>query len=129
MALTVSEKAEKLDNIEAKAKHERKMAKLSAHVTWLRVTEFGTGFITSVSIGMLKAAKPAWETAMYGLVIDGTTASIGLIIFGAASLADKPGKPNTGNDYVRELGGGIFSAGAYSLGQKGGAKLYALLTG
>lgn len=117
MALTIQEKAEKLDRIE----HKSKMAKLTAHVTMLRVTEFGTGLFTSIAMGALKAYQPTWETAMYGLVIDGTTAAVGGVLFFVA------GEKKSG-DYLREVGGGMIGAGLYSLGQKGGAKLYALLT-
>lgn len=117
MSLTIQEKAEKLDRIE----HRSKLDKLTQHVTMLRITEFGTGLITSVALGALKAYQPTWETAMYGLVIDGTAAAVGGVLFFVA------GDKKSG-DYLREVGGGMIGAGLYSLGQKGGKKLYELLT-
>lgn len=111
------EKAHAYDKIQ----HRRKLDKLTQHVTMLRITEFGTGLVVSVAMGALKAAKPEWESAFYGLIIDGTTAAVGGVLFFVA------GDKKSG-DYTREVGGGMIGAGLYSLGQKGGARIYTALT-
>lgn len=106
------EKARKLE------KHEEreKKRKVYEYVTMLRVTEFAVGGLTSVGMGALKAYKPEFEDAFYGLAIDGTVTLVGGTFFFLA------GDKKSG-DYMREIGGGMIGAGGYSLGQKAGKKL------
>lgn len=116
-AKSLTDKADAYDREQQK----KKMQRVYDHVTMLRVTEFATGGVVSVGMGALKAARPDFEEAFYGLAIDGTVAAVGGVLFFMA------GEKKSG-DYMREVGGGMAGAGIYSLGQKAGAKVYEYAT-
>lgn len=102
-----------------KRKDDEKEDRILSHVNALRLTEGLVNGATSVGLGALKAGKPTWEEAAYGMPIDGTALGVGLVV-AILGLSSK-GK---GMDYVAELGAGIAQAAIGSLGQKGGRVLY-----
>lgn len=114
--LTQADKAERFDKLQAKKKHQQVLD----HVTMLRVAETATNGVVSAVAGAVKEARPAWESAAYGLPIDGAITALGLGLFIIAPESKK-------GDLVRELGGGFMQSGIGSLGQKGGRALYKYL--
>lgn len=111
MALTQVEKAEKYEKVVEK----KKMDRLRAQSMTLRAIDLGTLGATSLAIGMVKSAKPEWDTAFYGLLSPDVVA----LIAGGALFAFA-GK----SDVTREVGAGMVGAGLSPLAQKGGRKIY-----
>lgn len=123
--LSVTEEARLYRKEKEKKKHQRALDRLTEHVTWLRVTEFGVGVLTSGIIGIVQAAKPDWSAAYNGwgeMMIRAVPFLTGGGIFFISG--DKKGA-----DYMREVGGGMIGAGLYGMSEFGAKRLYLYLKG
>lgn len=113
---TNDEKIAAYDTSVIKKKHKL----LENKALMLRVAEAGTGIGSSVALGVINKAAPQLADTFYGFARpEVISLGLGIGVFAAA------GK----KDMVREVGAGLFLAGALPLSQLLGGKIYDLIAG